>query len=51
MSGGQMFAEFISILSQAFSFLFVAKYLWLFIGIAAGLGAFVIKFIVRWFNA
>ena len=46
-----MFAEFVDILSTAFSYLFVTKYLWLFIGVAAGFGTYIIKFIVRWFNA
>ncbi len=46
-----MFGEFLQIISDIFSLIFIEKYVWLLIAVAVGLAAFILTHIVRWFNA
>lgn len=50
MTGTDMFKEFISLISMILSSILLGKFKYLFIGVGASIGVYLISQLTRWFS-
>jgi hypothetical protein len=50
MTGTDMLREFMGLISTVLSALLIGKFKYLFIGIGASIGVYLINLLMRWFN-